>query len=409
MKMKNYYISILALLAILVQVPGCSKKPTDYKSFLNGQEIVYPGVVSIFAVYAGNGRLMLAWHPSSDPSISKYTVYWNNKADSVVLNAGSHNPADTIKCIISNLAEYDYTFFIYSYDAKGNVSVPTEIDNAHVYGPVYQAGLHNRPVNTGIPAVVNPDGSLTVSFLASIDSINITTRISYTNTSGVPVQANLSPDSSAITLPAYKTGTQLLYQSSFVPRRLTLDTFYTLKPDTIPAAYSLVICDKSLFRAVNLPHDMQPYDPGSTYLSRLWDGNMQPRDYPNVFHSDGANALPQSVTFDMGKVYTSLSRAEETGRTCCHNPVDFEIWTIADTTGAISQLAPNNSGWKADVQAKGWTLLKETIRTDDGVAPLDIDLGSNPPPARFIIIRVLQTATGQNYVNMSQVTFWNKQ
>ena len=43
--------------------------------------------------------------------------------------------------------------------------------------------------------------------------------------------------------------------------------------------------------------------------------------------------------------------------------------------------------------SKGWTLLKEVVRTDDGSAPYDANLIANPPPVRFMMVRVLQTAS----------------
>jgi len=396
------------LLACFITVWGCNKKATDFRSFLQGTEITYPGKITNPGFLPGNGRVMLIWNPSPDPSIKKYTIYWNNNADSLVVNAVSHKPADTINCIINNLSEYAYSFFIYSYDGDGNRSVLTELDNIPVYGPIYRSGLHNRPPNASNSSVVNADGSATLNFLAPIDTINITTRIRYVNTSGDTVLSYLAPAASSATLPNYKASTKVLYQSSFIPKQRAIDTFLTNAYDTFPPVYTYVLCDKSTFAAVNLPQDMQPYDASSTYLAQLWNGNMQPRDYPNIFHSNGGG-YPGAFTFDMGKVYDNLGRIEETGRTCCHNPTDFEVWGITDTTGAISALAPNDGNWKSDVTAKGWTLLKEVIRTDDGVAPFDSDLGNTPPPVRFIIIRVLATANNSGYVNMSQLTFWNRQ
>src|SRR5258708_409622 len=404
--MKNYYSYILAPLVCFIIFWGCSKKPTDYRSFLGGTEITYPGKVGNAAIRPGNGRLMLVWNPSPDPSITKYVVYWNNNADSLILNAVSHKTSDTVSCIINNLSEYIYSFFIYSYDGNGNRSVVTEIDNARVYGPIYQSGLHNRPYNTNNPYLANPDSSVTLYFLAPIDTINITTRIKYVNTNGDTVLSYLSPASDSIKLTQYKAGTLVQYQSSFVPAKSAIDTFYTSAYGAFPRIFIYVMCDKSVFNTINLPYDLQAYD-GNTYLARIWDGNMQPRGYPTIFHSSGSPGIPGTITFDMGKVYANLGRIEETGRNCCHNPVDFEVWGIADTTGAISSLAPGNNGWAADVKAKGWTLLNEVIRTDDGVAPFDADLISNPPPIRFIIIRILKT-DNSGYANMSQVTFWNR-
>lgn len=405
MNMKNKYIAVVLVLICCAAVVECSKKATDYRSFLGGAEIVYPGVVSGPVAYPGNLRLELLWHPSPDPSIAKYVVYWNNFADSLIVKAASHSPSDTVKCIIGSLSEYVYTFFIYSYDSSGNKSVSTEIDNAHVYGPIYESGLHNRLPDASNPPILNTDGSVSLAFLAPADTINLSTKIKSVNGSGDTVVSYLAPDSNSITLASFKPGTRIIYQSTYVPQRNAIDTFYPAAVDSIPYVY--VMCDKSLFNAVHLQYDMNPYD-GNTYLSRIWDGNMQPRGYPTIFHSDGNGTLPETITFDMGKVYNDLGRVEETGRNCCHNPSDFEIWGIADTTGAVSALNGNDPGWKSDVIAKGWTLLDEVIRTDDGSAPFDALLINNPPPVRFIIIRVKQTVDQSNYVNISQVTFWNR-
>lgn len=406
--MKNYHKRpiVWVLCALLIGV-ACSRKPTDYQSFLNGTEIIYPGVLSNPLVLPGNGRLMLTWHPSPDPSITKYKVYWNNYADSATVLSTSHNPSDTVKCLVNGLSEYVYTFFIFSYDSAGNKSVPTEIDNTRVYGAVYQGGLHNRLPNIATPYVVNSNGSVTMNFTTP-DTINITTIIRYTNAGGVAAQASLSPDSSSITLPSYKPGAAILYQSSYIPVRGALDTFLTLKADTFPTVINLVQCDKSLFKDATRSLDMQPYG-SDTRVPNLWDGSVGPQGYPNIFHSDGAQPLPGTISFDMGKMYANLGVIEETGRNCCHNPLDFEVWGIADTTGAFPTLASNNAGWKAQTLAKGWTLLTEAIRTDDGQAAMKFNFISNPPPVRFIRVRFIKTADDPNYVNLSELTFWNKQ
>jgi hypothetical protein len=206
----------------------------------------------------------------------------------------------------------------------------------------------------------------------------------------------------------YHPGTPVVYQSSYIPVHGAIDTFTTTHVDTVPSIYRIIECDKSLFATISLPYDETPYD-GNTYLARIWDGSTVPRDYPNVYHSDGSIPLPSHFSFDMGKVYNDLVKVEEIGRTQAHNPVDFEIWGIADTTGAVSQLAGNDPGWKADVTAKGWTELQEVIRTDPGIVPWDATLIANPPPVRFIMVRVIKTADNSNYVNLSQMTFWYKQ
>ncbi|GGB20872.1 DUF4998 domain-containing protein [Puia dinghuensis] len=401
-------ISVYVFLILLLQIAACSKKPTDFRKFLAGSEIIYPGAANQTQVLPGNYRLELTWHPSADPSVAKYVVYWNNYADSLTVPATSHNPADTVKCLISKLQEYTYTFFINSYDNAGNKSISTEIDNARAYGSIYQASLINRPINRDTPYIYTSDSFLVLKFVAP-DTINITTTINYTNMQGNAEQKVLPPAVDSVLITDYHHGTPVVYQSSYIPVRGAIDTFITTHVDTVPSIYRIIMCNKSLFKAVNLPHDLVAGF--GTSLPQIWDGTMTPKGYPNIFHSDGSGnpPLPGTITMDMGATYNNLVKVEEIGRNCCHNPKEFEVWGIADTTGAISSLLPGNSGWKADMTAKGWAELGDFTRTDDGIAPYDALLNSNPPPVRFLIVRFVSDVDNSGYINLSQMTFWYKQ
>jgi hypothetical protein len=120
--------------------------------------------------------------------------------------------------------------------------------------------------------------------------------------------------------------------------------------------------------------------------------------------------MPVHFTIDLGRVYNNLGRLEETGRDCCHNPDNFEVWGRADLNGAATTLRGNDGGWKDESIAKGWVLLKEVVRTDDGKAPFKVNLMDNPPPVRYIRIRVKHNTNNEGwYTNMSELTFWNKQ
>ncbi|WP_343670472.1 DUF4998 domain-containing protein [Chitinophaga sp.] len=395
------------LLVCVLLLVACSKKPTDYREFLDGTELVYPGKVSNAKALPGAGRLQLIWQPSPDQSIAKYKIYWNNSADSMTINATTHNTSDTVRCTIPGLAEYVYTFIIYSYDAQGNRSVATEINNARVYGSIYKATLHNRLPETA-PYTINDDNTVTLRFVTP-DTINITTAIKYTNQNGEITTTGISPLEDSLKLTDYKFGTPILYQSSYIPVTGALDTFYTSRYDTFPSIWRLVQCDKSLFQEHDLWGDMGIYQ-SDTRVSKLWDGSVGPQDYPNIYHSDGNGSLPRVLSFDMGKVYNNLTAIEETGRGCCNNPDQFEVWGIDDLADAVPELNSDDAGWKSAMQSKGWTLLKEVVRSDNGNAAFKTDLMNNPPPVRYIRIRVTHCANGStNYVNLSEITFWNKE
>lgn len=393
----------LFILAGLICMMGCSKKATDYRSFLNGGEIIYPGTVSNIKVSPGNGRIQIRWQPSPDPSVKKYVVFWNNGIDSSVIPATTDKPGDTVKCIISNLSEYTYNFLIYSYDSAGNRSIASEINNIKVYGNSYLSSLYNRPYDIIEPGVYNSPTAVTLKF-GTPDTINVTTEIRYTDANGITQQQWLSPDSTSISIDSYQPGSTIYYKSGYIPVRGAIDTFFVTYYDSLP--HIPVLCNKSLFSALQLPNDVGTYE-SQTGLDKLWDGSVGPQSYPNIFHSDGSHSLPHHFTFDMGQLYNELTHVEITGRNCCNNPDHFEVWGIADITNAATTLPGNDAGWKDEAIAKGWTLLQDVTRTDDGIAPFKINLRSDIPPVRYIRIRVLHVTSGDgSYSNISELSFW---
>jgi hypothetical protein len=402
--MKNLIIFIGLFLLVIVM--SCEKKQTDFRDFFDGHEITYTGNATEVLTRTGNLRTQLKWKSSTDPSIVKYVIYWNNKRDSQIV--AINGKTDSVSVVIPRLQEFVYSFTIYSYDAKGNKSIPKQVDNVKVYGPIYQGGLLNRPYNASNPYTLNANGSLTLNFNPP-DTININTVIKYTNVAGTVVEKNLRPDSSSIYLRDYKLGTDVQYRSSYIPGRSSLDTFIVSAYSTFPRIYSYVLCDRLLFKEVHLPNDAGTYESG-TSISKLWDGSVGPQGYPNIFHSDGSSGMPHTITFDLGKVYDNLARIEETGRDCCNNPDNFEVWGIDDITNAATSLRATNSDWKDESIAKGWTLLKEVVRGDDGKNAYTADLDNNGKPIRYIRIRIKHVTTGDgNYSNMSEIRFWNKQ
>ncbi|TCC98584.1 hypothetical protein FBD94_01385 [Pedobacter hiemivivus] len=401
--MKNLIIFIG--LFLLVIAAGCEKQQTDFRDFLDGHEVTYTGSAGEVLSRAGNLRTQLKWKSSADPSIIKYVIYWNNKVDSQVV--AINGKTDSVFVTIPNLQEFVYSFTIYSYDAKGNKSVPKVVNGVKIYGPIYKAGLLNRAYNADVPYVTMENGNVELNFNKP-DTVNVTTKVKYTNTANIIKEVDLAPADNILKLTDYKPGTEVTYRSSYKPTSGALDVFTTSDYSVFPQML-LFPCDKSLFREHPLPNDVGTYESG-TSVSKLWDRSVGPQGYPNIFHSNGSGGMPHTLTFDLGKVYPNLAQVEETGRDCCNNPDSFEIWGIADITNAATTLPANNGGWKDESIAKGWTLLKEVTRTDDGKNAYKTNLVSNPPPVRYIRIRIKHVTTNDgNYSNMSEITFWNKQ
>ncbi|GEP97594.1 DUF4998 domain-containing protein [Chitinophaga cymbidii] len=408
--MLKHHSSLFLITGLCCLIAACSQQPDDFREFLEDRELTYPGAITQTFTQPGNLRLGIGWSPSPDPSVTKYKVYWNNYRDSVEVPASTHSPSDTISTIITGLQEYTYSFFVYSFDEKGNRSIPVEIQNARVYGNTYQNSLMNRPINLTEPyKLLNDDGNeIMLNFLPA-DSTNTITYIRYTSITDEQKEVALPPDQQAITLNDYKYGTKVAYHSYYTPGRLALDTFPVTLVDTFPPiAFGIVKCDKSLFREISLPYDVGPLE-GQTSVARLWDGSTSPQGYPNIFHSNGDNPLPHHFTFDMGKAYDSLRTMEVIGRDCCHNPVEYEVWGIADVSNAATTVPGNDPGWKDDAIAKGWILLKEVNRTDDGKGPYTLDFSTETPQVRYIRIRVKRVASNESaYSNLTELTIGYK-
>lgn len=401
----KYNISILSAIALLLLIAhGCSKDATKYRDYLEEQEKIYPGLPADISAAPGNYRVKLSWQPSPDPSVSKYRVFWNNGADSAEVAANTHAPADTVDITITGLVEYTYSFTIYSYDEAGNRSIPIEVNNIKVYGDSYRQSLTNRFLVTAQPYALTAEGI--ILYFETPDTINTGTIIRYTVADGSERTANLAPDENSILLEDYRVGTKVYFQSAYIPAYSAIDTFLTENVDSLANIISPL--DKGLFAEVHLPNDVGVYG-GNTGISNLWNGNTAPTGYPDIFHSDAGTALPHHFTFDLGQVYEGLAQFEIIGRDCCNNPVKFEIWGIDDLTDAATTTPSNAPGWKEESLAKGWTLLREVTRGDDGVSPFKVAFGEDAPAVRYIRIRVVAVASGDAYYsNISEITFWKR-
>lgn len=277
----KHTFKIMIGLCFIAALFGCSKKDENYKKLVGDGEIYYPGAISNPNYFAGYLRTQLIWSPSPDPQITKYKIFWNNKQDSMEVAAASHNPLDTVKAIIPNLREGTYTFNIYSVDRDNHVSIAKNINSVRVYGPVYLSGIFNRGYNADTPYTLDIlRGSVRLKFNRP-DSINIKTVVTYQDNSGNTNNVTLKPDSNGITLNNFKFGTNVTYQSAYIPTKGAIDVF------TVP--------DESTYPAIVRSGDITSLfikNSGNPFLRSDNNGGKwgNPKDWqytPNVVNQDG--------------------------------------------------------------------------------------------------------------------------
>ena len=225
MNRRHRIISIVFILAI---VTGCTEWD-DFTKYQVGGEIIYPGRGDTVIAFAGRDRAQLAWVLSSDPRVTKYKLYWNNKTDSLEAPIPKEVIGDTLRIMVDPIKEGAYNFEIISFDEKGNKSVPMYF-TARTYGVNYELSLLNRTIST-----TQYDSTLkvlTVNWNIP-DSVNVATELNYMGIDLKSKSIQVAPEATASKIEDWKPGTTLNYKSSFKPDRKAIDIFYVTKSDTI--------------------------------------------------------------------------------------------------------------------------------------------------------------------------------
>ena len=387
--------TLLIITAALAWV-SCTRED-DWKKYVPSSPRIYPGAASNAIPSPGKNRIKLTWQLLSDPTITQAKVFWNNGNDSAGIAIARTQGVDTVSIIIDKLQEASYTFDIFTYDKEGNKSVPAYA-SGRAYGSKYESSLLNRPVmNVNYVA----DAKILVISWGVADTVNTGTKLSYTNESGATEELTVGANTYSTTIP-WKVGTSIYYQSSYKPVDRAIDTFTVVKRDSITVKD--VPVPKTIWRKIDLPNDVAG-DAFGTSMAWIWDGKGG--DYPEIYHT-GGEGIPHHFTIDLGALY-QLTQFENIGRVNdnpFHNPTKFEVWGIADLTNAATTLPGSDPGWKAESLAKGWVLLKDIVRPDNGTAPYKTDLLPGIPKVRYIRIRVLETIDHNQDSHMSEISFW---
>ncbi|EAQ49280.1 DUF4998 domain-containing protein [Leeuwenhoekiella blandensis] len=223
--MKTYKKQFFLLLCfVALAFTACSDEMEEYRKFTEGGEINYTEKLDSVEVFTGRERLYLRGILKADPKVTSFRVYWNNKADSVVVPVTRTKPVDTLGVYIDNLEENIYNLEVRTYDDELNSSIPVNV-TAEVYGERYQNTLYNRPVISNV--LIGTD--LTVSY-SSMDLTTgvLGTEIQYTSSNTSEMEELFVPiDSAMAFIEDFTSGSEYQYRTIFKPEPTSIDTFYT--------------------------------------------------------------------------------------------------------------------------------------------------------------------------------------
>lgn len=238
--LKNNLKLVILLLSIL-SIYSCTGSD-EYLKYTEGGEISYTGKIDSLKFYPGKNRVMVKGLIISDPKVTQLRVYWNNKADSIVVPINRTSGVDVVTSIIPDLPENIYNFQVKTFDAKGNGSVVQD-KTTQVYGERYEASLSDRKISS---SSLSSNLSLTINF-ATMDLTTgaYATEVFYTDKFNVEHTVTVPVADSQVIIPDYKIGSQFKQRSLFLPVPTSIDTFYTNFVSKVPEVIDLTYLIKN--------------------------------------------------------------------------------------------------------------------------------------------------------------------
>jgi len=270
--MKQCIKGLLVPLVLLLIVASCSKMD-DYLQYTEGREITYTGKVDSVLVRSGKERVVITGLLTSDPNITLVKIYYNQHQDSILIDIKRSTGVDTLNVPIS-LPEGSHNFEIISFDNKGHTSVKVLV-TGRSYGAIYQETLFNRAVKNAEKV-----GDDAVIDLYNGDETSPFTKFTYTTNANEEKSVLVSNDSSQVVLKDFKSMSEVMMQTFFLPDSAAIDTF------------------SAASEAVVIAEDVTPFyikNAGNPFL-RSDNGSGKwgvPKDWeytPNVLNQDGSTA-----------------------------------------------------------------------------------------------------------------------
>lgn len=208
---------------MLFTIVSCSKWD-DFKQYTTSGETLYTGKLDSAKVFSGRLRVRLTGLLPADPKIVKTRITWNDGRDSVVFPVTKSGGIEAFDKTFS-VDEGVKNFSVRNFDAAGNGSVVVTVTGV-VYGPRYESGLLNRPINS---AELLTTGNAQITW----DGFDTTTGakgtwVRYTKTNNT-TDSVFAPVSQAVTtLPGLKAGTSITLRTRYLPTPTAIDTFYSV-------------------------------------------------------------------------------------------------------------------------------------------------------------------------------------
>ena len=296
MKRISFYKFLLVPL-IVAGIYSCKDMMDIHQKYIKDGEIVYLTKMDSVVLYPGKNRIQISGYLANAYNVNTVLVYWNNRADSMIVDYSMTKNMDSLNLVIPNLVEKSYIFDIYTFNNEGNRSIKVSVAGT-AYGDIYRERLFPR-TNNGFDF----DGKQLKTLWLTADALERGTQIRYmTESSGIKT-IFLSPDSSRIALPDRKNGTPFSFRSVYVPEKASIDTFLTAWT-TLPVAYDAKV-NKTEWKIAGFSTEEPAEGAPNGLVTAAIDDKLN-----TFWHTqwDGGNpGYPHWFIVDMGKEVTISS------------------------------------------------------------------------------------------------------
>jgi len=195
---------------------------STYRDLWDEGERIYPAPADSVAVFPGKNRLRLTWQIKGDPNVTSTRIYWNYDADSAIVPVSITDKVNYFSADLNNMAEAPYSFTVYTYDSKGNRSIPVSAVG-RVYGDTYGKTLLNKLIKS---ASFDSD-ALTIEWGVG-DAGSPGARLTYTNKDGETKTLFIDTKEELTVLSDFDMNNPVFeYSTIYLPDPLAIDTFYT--------------------------------------------------------------------------------------------------------------------------------------------------------------------------------------
>jgi ribosomal protein L13 len=223
MNIKIKTISLLCLVILSgVYLSSCKKMDDSYRQFVDKGETIYIAKADSIKIYGGRNRVEVTWLLLSDPKVTKYKLFWNNRRDSVEKSVTKTGEVDTVKAMLTNMSEGTYFFDIYLYDKLGNSSVKST-KSGRVYGERFQSSLLTRAYRS----ITRSGTNVNVEWMPADTAVK-QVDLQYTDAAGELKKITVTNKTRSVTpLVGMPVNGFFRYRTVFEPEKKALDLFYT--------------------------------------------------------------------------------------------------------------------------------------------------------------------------------------